>query len=223
MPKLQWDADGSRFYEMGIDRGVLYVNDKGAYGKGVAWNGLTQFTESPSGAETTAKYADNIKYLTMYSAEDYNFTIQAFTYPDEFSECDGSAQPVKGLYLGQQPRKLFGFSCRTMVGNDQGGMNAGYKLHIVYGATASPSEKSFQTINNSPDAISFSWKCSTNPTAVSGYKPTAAVTIDSTKVDAGKLTKLEDILYGEKGDPKLPTIDQVIAIIKDGTVAGLTQ
>lgn len=215
MPKLEWDVDGSRFYETGIDRCVLYVNDNGKYKSGVAWNGVTQFTESPSGAEATAKYADNIKYLTLYSAEDYSFTIQAYTYPDEFSECDGSAQPVKGLYLGQQPRKLFGFSCRTMVGNDQGGMTAGYKLHIVYGATAAPSEKSYQTINNSPDAISFSWKCSSNPTAVSGYKPTAAITIDSTKVDGKALAALEQKLYGSaSGSSELPTIDEVISIIK---------
>lgn len=217
---LTWDADGERFYETGVDRGVLYVKDTNGYGNGVAWNGLSQVTEKPSGAESTKIWADNIKYLDLISAEDFGCTIEAYTYPDEFAECDGSAAAVTGVYLGQQSRKKFGFCYRTRLGNDSLGTDYGYKLHIVYNCSAAPSEKSYETINDSPNAISFSWEITTTPTNVSGYKPTACITIDSSKVNAGKLAALEAILYGTPASggtaavaARLPDPDEVISTL----------
>ena len=195
--RLVWDKTGERYYETGVSQGVLYPqNSDGTYPQGVAWNGLTGVTESPSGAEATALYADNIKYLNLISTEEFGATIEAYTYPDEFAECDGSASIATGVAIGQQPRKTFGMSYKTQLGNDVDGNAHGYKLHIIYGATASPSEKAYATINDSPEAITFSWEVTTTPVSVSGFQPTANLTIDSTKVDAGKLKKLEDILYG---------------------------
>lgn len=219
MAKLVWDAEGTRFYEMGTKKGVLYPYDakQKRYSTGVAWNGLTAFTESPSGAEATDLWADDIKYGSMRSAEDYGFTIEAYTYPDEFAACDGSASPVTGVYVGQQTRSMFGFSCVTTLGNDVNPNDAGYKLHLVWGATASPSEKSYTTINDSPDAITFSWECETNPVAFTSadFKPTASITIDSTKVDGEKLKALEKKLYGDDdaGEPTLPSPDEVLTTL----------
>ena len=196
--RLVWDATGERLYETGVSQGVLYVQDStGKYPKGVAWNGLTGVTESPSGAEATALYADDIKYLNLMSAEEFGATIEAYTYPDEFAQCDGSAELAAGVTIGQQDRKTFGMCYKTVLGNDSESNNYGYKLHIIYGAKASPSEKAYATINDSPEAITFSWEVTTTPVNVSGFKPTASLTIDSTKVDAEKLTALEDILYGK--------------------------
>lgn len=228
MSKLVWDADSKRLYETGVDHGVLYVKaTNGTYPKGVAWNGLTAVTESPSGAEATPLYADNIKYLNLRSAEEFGATIEAYTYPDEFGVCDGSAELAKGVQIGQQARKMFGLSYRTKVGNDTDGEDYGYKLHLIYGCDAAPSERGYQTINDSPSAITFSWTVSTTPVNVEGFKPTASLTIDSTKVDATKLKALEDILYGsdtstfaEDGDtetdPRLPLPDEVASIFADG-------
>lgn len=206
MSKLTWDNIGERFYETGVKQGVLYVQDAtGAYPKGVAWNGLTAVTESPSGAEATALYADDIKYLNLISNEEFGATIEAYTYPDEFAACDGSASLVEGVSLGQQKRSAFGLCYKTAIGNDVDGADHGYKLHIIYGAMAAPSEKAYATINDSPEAITFSWEITTTPVAVEGFKPTACITIDSTKVDAAKLKALEDILYGsESEEAKLP-------------------
>lgn len=215
MAALTWDGTGTRFYEMGTKKGVLYPYNTAQtkYGKGVAWNGLTAVTESPSGAEATDLWADDIKYGTMRSAEDYGFTIEAYTYPPEFGPCDGSAEAKPGVFIGQQPRTMFGFSWVTTQGNDVNPNNAGYKLHIVWGATASPSEKAYTTINDSPDAITFSWECETNPVAVSGYNPTAVMTIDSVTADPTDLAALEAKLYGdESNEPTLPTPDEVIAM-----------
>lgn len=215
MPKLVWDKTGERYYETGVKQGVLYpIDSKGAYPKGVAWNGLTNVTESPSGAEATALYADDIKYLNLISTEEFGGTIEAYTYPDEFAECDGSASLAAGVYIGQQPRKTFGFSYRTTLGNDVDNNNYGYKLHLVYGALASPSEKAYATINDSPEAITFSWEFSTTPVNVTGFKPTACITIDSTKVDPQKLAALEAILYGgDEAEARLPLPDEVAQII----------
>lgn len=214
MAAIEWDAAGKRFYENGTDRGVLYpMKSTGEYDKGVAWNGLTAVTESPEGAEPTDLYADNIKYATMRSAETFGCTIEAYTYPDEFAECDGSAQIAKGVFAGQQERKGFGFSYRTNIGNDTAtSADDGYKLHLVYGCTASPSEKSYATVNDSPDAITFSWEIKTTPVNVAGFKPTASLVIDSRYTDATKLQALEKILYGD-GDtePKLPLPAEVIS------------
>lgn len=215
---IQWDTTGDRIYETGIDRGVLYVqNADGTYPTGVAWNGLTGVTESPSGAEPSPQYADNIKYLNLMSAEQFGGTIEAFTYPDEFAQCDGSAEPEPGVHLGQQGRKTFGLVYRTKLGNDVLGEAYGYKLHILYGCVASPSEKNYQTINESPEAINFSWEVSTTPVIVTGYKPTSSITIDSTKVDAADLTAFEVILYGVTGTPdtpgRLPLPDEVITLL----------
>ena len=195
MSRIVWDQSGERLYETGVDHGVLFPVDGTAYGKGIAWNGLTQITESPSGAEATALYADNIKYLSLMSAEDLGATVEAYTYPDEFAECDGSAAVSKGVMIGQQERKAFGLAYRTKVGNDQND-NLGYKIHLIYGAKASPSERSYATVNDSPEAITFSWELTTTPINVTGRKPTALLTVDSTKVAADKLKKFEDILYG---------------------------
>lgn len=215
MARLEWDKTGERFYETGTSHGVLYPQQiDGSYAEGVVWNGLTAVTESPSGAEETALYADDIKYASLRSAEEYGYTIEAYTYPEEFAACDGSAVVAKGVYIGQQSRSPFGFSFRTVIGNDTATEgDDGYKLHVIYNSTASPSEKSYSTINDSPDAITFSWECSTTPVNVTGHKPSATITIDSTKVDAAKLKKLEDKLYGTESEKAtLPTIDEIIAI-----------
>lgn len=197
MPKLVWDQTGERFYETGVKQGVLYPQEaEGTYPKGVAWNGLTAVTESPSGAESTALYADDIKYLNLMSAEEFGATIEAYTYPEEFAACDGSASLVTGVNIGQQKRKAFGLCYKTTIGNDTDGSDHGYKLHIIYGAMASPSEKAYASINDSPEAITFSWEVTTTPVAVDGFKPTASITIDSTKADPTALAKLEGELYG---------------------------
>lgn len=215
MARLTWDATGEHLYETGVRRGVLYLqNNNGTYANGVAWNGITTVTESPSGAEATAIYADDIKYLNLYSAEEFGATIEAYTYPDAFAECDGSASPVTGMNIGQQSRKSFGFCYRTAIGNDVAGEDYGYKLHILYGCKASPSEKSYQTINDSPEAITFSWEITTTPVEVSGFKPTACVIIDSTKCNSTKLEALEDTLYGDASNPPtLPLPDAIKAAL----------
>ena len=223
MTALQWDQTGERLYETGIDRGVLYKPDEnGNYDTGFAWNGLTTVTESPTGAEATPTYADNIVYANLFSVERWAGTIEAYTYPDEFAECDGSSEAQIGVFVGQQPRKSFGFAYRTIVGNDVENNEFGYKLHLVYGATASPSEKAYATINDSPEMINFSWELTTIPVQVTGMKPTASITIDSTNVDADALTALELILYGTTGvDPALPLPDAVLALF-DGTFTAAT-
>lgn len=213
MSKLVWDKTGERLYETGVKKGVLYlIGDTGKYDIGVAWNGLTAVTESPSGAEATALYADDIKYLNLLSTEEFGVTIEAYTYPDEFAECDGSASLAEGVTIGQQKRKMFGMSYVTTVGNDVDNNDHGYKIHLIYGAFASPSEKSYATINDSQEAVTFSWEVTTTPVEVSGLKPTASVTIDSTKVDTEKLAELEAILYGsdeEAEGPRLPLPDEL--------------
>ena len=211
MAKLTWDDTGKRLYETGVKQGVLYpIQTGGLYSKGVAWNGLTAVTESPSGAEATALYADDIKYLSLYSAEEFGATIEAYTYPDEFMECDGSATLVEGVTVGQQDRKTFGLCYKTTVGNDVDGASHGYKLHLIYGAMASPSEKAYATINDSPEAITFSWEVTTTPVNVTGMKPTASITIDSTKADPTCLAALEKALYGgEEAEARLPLPDEV--------------
>lgn len=213
--KITWDNTGERLYETGVKNGVLYPQDSsGNYPLGVAWNGLSTVTESPSGAESTPIYADDIKYLNLLSAEEFAATIEAYTYPDEFEACDGSADLVAGASVGQQDRQNFGFVYKTTLGNDVDGNSHGYKLHLIYGATASPSEKAYQTINDSPEAIAFSWEISTTPVNVTGHKPTASITIDSTKVDATKLAALELVLFGDDGvDPRLPLPDEVKTIL----------
>lgn len=216
MSKLVWDQIGERYYETGVKYGVLYVQEAGAYPKGVAWNGLTAVTESPSGAEATPLYADDIKYLNLMSNEEFGATIEAYTYPDEFAQCDGSAAIATGVMIGQQSRKTFGLCYRTTVGNDADGNDYGYKLHLIYGALAAPSEKAYATINDSPEAITFSWEVSTTPVNVEGYKPTASVTIDSTKVDKEKLAALEAVLYGsESEEARLPLPDEIITLMGD--------
>lgn len=216
MAKLVWDEVGKRIYETGVDKGVLYVQDEeGAYGKGVAWNGLTAVNEAPSGAEPTPLYADNIKYLELTSKEEYGATIEAYTYPDEFEACDGSAELGAGVVIGQQSRKVFGLCYRTVKGNDVKNNDYGYKIHLVYGCKAKPAQKNYQTINDSPEAITFSWEVSTTPVEVEGFKPTATVTIDSTKVTAQKLKAIEDALYGtESVEPKLLLPSEILAIVK---------
>lgn len=216
MSKLTWDVVGERFYETGLDHGVLYVMQDGAYPEGVAWNGLSSVSENPSGAESNPIYADNIKYLNLISAEDFGATVEAYTYPPEFEECDGSAQPAKGVFVTQQNRKMFGLVYRTKVGNDVDGQDHGYKLHLVYGCQASPSQKNRQTINESPEAIAFSWEIATTPVNVAGYKPTAHLIIDSTKTAEDKLTALEAKLFGGEGPedkPQLPLPDEVIQMM----------
>ena len=208
--KLSWDKSGERFYETGVKNGVLYVQNAGAYPKGVAWNGLTAVTESPSGAEATPLYADDIKYLELTSEEEFGGTIEAYTYPDEFAECDGSAELAKGVKIGQQKRKAFGLVYKTTLGNDEEGNDHGYKLHLVYGCKAAPSEKAYATINDSPEAITFSWEFTTTPVAVTGHKPTAHIEIDSTKADPTCLAALEAKLFGtETDEPQLPLPDEV--------------
>lgn len=211
--RLAWDQVGEREYETGVDRGVLYLSDgNGVYDNGYAWNGLTTVTESPSGAESNKQYADNTVYLNLISAEQFGGTIEAFTYPDEFGECDGTVEPSPGVRIGQQGRRSFGLCYRTLVGDDVDS-DRGYKLHLVYGAQAAPSEKAYATVNETPEALSFSWEISTTPVEVTNMKKTALITIDSTKVVAANLTALEDILYGTEGaDPRLPLPDEVIAL-----------
>lgn len=218
MAKLVWDQTGEHIYETGVRMGVLYpMATAGTYDKGVAWNGLTAITESPSGAESTPLYADDIKYLNLRSVEEFGATVEAYTYPDEFAECDGSASLAEGVMIGQQKRKAFGLCYRTALGNDVEGDTYGYKIHIIYGATASPSEKAYATINDSPEAITFSWELTTTPVAVKGFQPTSCITIDSTKVDAAKLKTLEDKLYGaESEEATLPLPDEIAELIGTG-------
>lgn len=226
MAKLVWDKTGERFYETGVKQGVLYIPTNGVYSKGVAWNGLTAVTESPSGAEATALYADDIKYLNLMSTEEFGATIEAYTYPDEFAACDGSAELTAGVTIGQQKRSTFGLCYKTTIGNDTDGNDHGYKLHIIYGALATPSEKAYSTINDSPDAVTFSWEITTTPVNVTGQKPTASLVIDSTKADETKLAALEAILYGKDPtspesqdgvEPRLPLPDEIKTLM---TAAG---
>lgn len=214
---ITWDETGDKLYETGVDHGVLYPMGQNGYGSGVAWNGLTGVTETPSGAEATKLYADNIKYLEIRSAEEFGGTIEAYTYPDEWAECDGSAAIATGVYAGQQPRKVFGLCYRTILGNDVDLDKHGYKLHIVYGCTASPSERSYATVNDSPEAITFSWEFSSTPVALANHKPVSCITIDSTKADATKLATLESILYGTGGSttvaPRLPLPAEVVSTL----------
>ena len=216
MAKIVWDQSGQRLYETGVKMGVLYVQDaSGAYPKGVAWNGLTAVNETPSGAEATPLYADDIKYLNLRSAEDFGATIEAYMYPEEFEQCDGSAELAPGVKIGQQARNAFGLCYRTVLGNDIAGNDYGYKLHIIYGATAAPSEKSYATINDSPEAITFSWEVNCTPVEVEGFKPTASLVIDSTKVDAEKLAALEAKLYGgESSEAMLPLPAEIAEMFK---------
>ena len=218
MSKLTWDNIGERLFETGVKQGVLYpIQSDGKYTKGVAWNGLTAVTESPSGAEATPLYADDIKYLNLLSNEEFGATIEAYTYPDEFAECDGSAELATGVMIGQQKRKVFGLCYRTTIGNDVDGNDHGYKLHLIYGCLAAPSEKAYSTINDSPEAITFSWEVTTTPVNVEGFKPTAQITIDSTKADPTKLAALEAVLYGaEAAEPKLPLPDEVATLMSAG-------
>lgn len=221
MAKLVWDKTGDRLYETGVKNGVLYIPTAGVYSKGVAWNGLTAVTESPSGAEATALYADDTKYLSLMSTEEFGATIEAYTYPDEFAACDGSAELADGVMIGQQKRSTFGLCYKTTIGNDTEGNDHGYKLHIIYGALAAPSEKAYASINDSPEAITFSWEITTTPVNVTGAKPTASLVIDSTKADPSKLAALEDILYGKDGEPanepRLPLPDEIKSLM---TAAG---
>lgn len=216
MSKLVWDKSGERFYETGVKNGVLYLKDEaGAFTNGVAWNGLTAVTESPSGAEASPLYADDIKYLNLVSNEEFGATIEAYTYPEEFAVCDGSASIATGVYIGQQTRKEFGMCYKTVLGNDAEFNDYGYKLHLIYNALAAPSEKGYSTINDSPEAITFSWEVTTTPVNVAGFKPTACVTVDSTKVDADKLAALEAILFGsDEEEPRLPLPDEIAELMK---------
>ena len=224
MAKVKWDQTGERLYETGVDRGVVYPQaSNGSYPKGAGWNGLTAVTESPSGAEPTPLWANNHKYLTLMSAEEFGATIEAYTFPDEFAECDGSAELAKGVRIGQQKRKAFGFTYRTKIGNDVDGESYGYKLHLVYGALAAPSEKNRQTINEDPEATTMSWEISTTPVEVDGFEPTSHVEIDSTTADPEKLAALETILYGKDPtqpegsdgvDPRLPLPDEVATLME---------
>lgn len=218
--KLEWDATGEHFYETGVKMGVLYPITSGAYPKGVVWNGLTAVTESPSGADANAIYADDTKYLELRAAEEFSATVEAYTYPDEFAECDGSASPIDGVRIGQQPRKPFGLCYRTILGNDDQRDEYGYKIHLIYNATASPSERSYQTVNDSPEAITFSWEMSTTPVSVTGYKNTSCLIIDSTKFTGDKaanLTALEEVLYGKnETEARLPLPDEVLQILQGG-------
>lgn len=214
MAKLEWDKVGEHFYETGVDHAVLYLRDtSGKYTKGYAWSGVTSISESPSGAEASAQYADNQKYLTLISAEEFGMTIEAFTFPSEFDECNGEVEAAEGVRIGQQKRSTFGLSYRTKVGNDVDGQDKHYKLHLVYGCTASPSERAYATVNESPEAMTFSWEISTNPENVTGQKPTSLITIDSREADPEKLQQLEAMLYGDtETEPKLPSPDEVVAL-----------
>jgi len=224
MSKIKWDENGERFFETGVDHAVLYPlnGTTKRYDTGVAWNGITAITESPSGADANPLYADNIKYLNLIAAEDFGATIEAYTYPDEWMACDGSAEIATGATIGQQSRQTFGLSYRTKVGNDVQGQEYGYKLHLIYGCLASPSDRGYQTINDNPDAISFSWTVTTTPVPVTGFKPTACLTIDSNKVAAAKLAQIEALLYGTDADAtnnteatvaQLPLPDEIISIL----------
>lgn len=215
MSKLVWDATGTREYETGVKNGVLYVqNGSGTYEKGVAWNGLISVTESPSGAEATPLYADDIKYLELFSTEEFGATIECYTYPEEFEACDGSAEIATGVVIGQQNRTSFGLCYRTTLGNDVKGNEYGYKLHLIYGCKAAPSEKAYSTINDSPEAITFSYEITTTPVAVSGHKPTASLVIDSTKIEPNKLAQIEAKLYGDaSNEASLPTPDEILEIV----------
>ena len=219
MAKLTWDQNGQKLYETGVSNGVLFVKDaEGEYGNGVAWNGIISVSENPSGGEPSPIYADNIKYLNLMGTEEFGASLEAYTYPAEFGECDGSAQIAKGVYIGQQTRKTFAICYKTIIGNDIDGNDHGYKLHFIYGALAAPSEKSYSTVNDSPEAITFSWELSTTPVEVEGYKPTASLVIDSTKSDAEKLKALEAIIYGsESEEARLPLPSDIIELM--GTVA----
>lgn len=230
MTKLVWDQTGERLYETGVKQGALYLQGTGGtYPKGVAWNGLTGVTESPSGAEATPLYANDSKYLNLMSVEEFGATVEAYTYPDEFAECDGSAEIATGVSIGQQPRKTFGLAYKTTLGNDTDGNSFGYKLHLIYGAMAKPSEKAYATINDSPEAITFSWELTTTPVSVEGFEPTASLVIDSTKVSKANLAALEEILYGKNPtseggtdgvDPRLPLPDEIAEIFADEEVSG---
>lgn len=224
MAKLVWDETGKRFFETGVDHGVLYpLDEAGKYSKGVAWNGLSTVTESPSGAEPTAVYADNIKYLNLMSAEEFGATIEAYYYPDEWAECDGSKAIATGVYAGQQPRKTFGLCYRTKLGNDVDGEDHGYKLHLIYGALASPTEKTYNSVNDSPNVDPMSWEISTTPVSVEGFKPTACLIIDSTKANKTDLATLEGILYGSgepDAEPRLPLPDEVAEVMSTTVGAG---
>ena len=224
MSKIVWDKTGERFYETGVDHAVLYpIDTKGLYNGGVAWNGITAINESPSGAEPNNLYADNIKYLVLVGAEDFGLTIEAYTYPDEWEQCDGSAEIAPGVLAGQQNRKVFGLSYRTKLGNDVDGQDHGYKLHLVYGGLASPSERGYQTVNDSPEPINPSWEVTTTPVDVPGFKPTARLIITSTKADPAKLAALETILYGsDDTEPRLPLPEEVIELLKADTVTIVT-
>lgn len=219
MAVIKWDSTGERFFEMGVKKGVLYpIDNEGNYTKGVAWNGLTSVAETPDGAEATDLYADDIKYASFRSAEKFGGTVEAYMFPDEWYECDGSAELAPGVYLGQQTRKKFGMSYVTQIGNDVQGDGFGYKLHLVYGATASPSERTYESINDSPDAITFSWDFETTPVDVAGHKPTSLITINSLKADPAKLKALEAILYGaESQEPRLPMPDEVYTLMKSSS------
>ena len=217
MSKLVWDEVGSRLYETGVDHGVLYPQAEGAYPKGVVWNGLSAVSENPSGAEDNPLYADNMKYLNIKSAEELGLTIECYTYPDEWAECDGSAELIPGVSLGQQKRNTFGFSYRTKIGNDTEGEDHGYKIHLIYGCSASPSERSYQTVNDSPEAISFSYDVTTTPVVIDGFKPVASITIDSTKVSPEALAALEKVLYGtEDTEARLPMPNELKGILQVG-------
>ena len=219
MAMLVWDKTGERYYETGVDKVALYVQENGTYPKGVAWNGVTAITESPSGAEPTPLYADNIKYLNLISAEELALSIEAYQSPEEFDVCDGTASPVDGLNIGQQDRKTFGLAYRTLIGNDTEGNNHGYALHLVYGCLAAPSEKAHNTVNDSPEATTLSWEVSTTPVAVTGFKPTSSLEINSTKVDKDKLAALEAKLFGsESEEATLPLPDEIITML-GGTVS----
>lgn len=224
MPKLKWDQIGQKIYETGVDQGILYPQKDGTYPEGFAWSGLTQVTETPSGAEDTSFYADNIKYLTLKSAEELSLTIECYTYPDEWKQCNGEEEVAEGVVLAQQSRNTFGLCYRTKIGNDTNGHDFGYKLHLIYGASASTSEKGYQTINDSPEPIAFSYEASTTPVAVEGYKPTSLIVIDSTKVDPTKLNQLIDILRGTDGTEgsgegttaRLPLPDEIVQLFAEG-------
>lgn len=220
--KLVWDEVGERLYETGVDHGVLFVmGDNNQYGAGVAWNGLTGVTQSPSGAESNAQYADNIKYLNLISNEDFGATINAFYSPEEFDACDGMASPVPGLRIYQQNRKTFGFSYRTLIGNDTKGQGYGYKIHLVYNASATPTERTYNTVNESPEAATLSWTVTTTPVNITGYKPTAHLEIDSTTTDPAKLAAFEDIIYGtEEKEPRLPLPDEVVSLLGANSAVG---
>lgn len=217
MAKLVWNEAGKRLYETGVDRGVLYVSDgNGRYQKGVVWNGLVSVNESPSGAEATPLYAGNVKYVELMSNEEFGASIEAYTYPEEFEQCDGSAELADGITIGQQPRKSFGLCYRTKIGNDTDGDEHGYKIHLIYGAKAAPTEKSYTTINDSPEAITFSWEITTTPIEVADHKPTATLTIDSTKVQSDKLEAIEKKLYGDTAtEATLPTPAEILALIEE--------